>query len=198
MKTLVIIRTCKRDDFISFLAYKSFKIHLDCDIVFFAEEGHDYKWIKKTDAEIVYRPYCDNFGGRSNVITFIEELKHINTEGYDYVIVSDADIHLDKNPLVGFEFGGIRDENNKRHFSGQLLIYSRDLFDLVLHYKRYAEIFEIFIDTNQSIADDTIMSFIATSYTDNVYDFSGKGYWRHEKLHNLEQFFREYEYVHAE
>lgn len=194
METLVIIRTCKRDDFLAYLAYKSFKNVLDCDVVFFAEEGEGgYKWmISKTSGNIVMRPYCDNFGGRSNVILCLEFLKKINTEKYDKVIFSDADIILEKNPFDNeFDFGGIRDENNNRHYSGQFLIFSRWLFDKVIHYERYGELFKIFIDSNLSIADDTIFSYVATAFTENVFNFDKLGYWRHEKLYHLEQFYRE-------
>ena len=187
MKTLVIIRTCKRDDFISYLCYKSFVIHLDCDVIFFAEEG-EYKWIPKANQQIIYRPFCDNFGGKSNVITYLEQLKKINTEEYDKVILSDADIILDRNPFENeFDFGGIEDVNNPLHYSGQLLIFSRWLFDKVLHYEKYNEVFELIDANGYSIADDTVLSFVATAYSENVFDFNGKGFWRHDKYHHVEK-----------
>jgi hypothetical protein len=172
---------------------------IDCDVVFFAEDQQGYKWMNlifygKTNFRdgILYRPFCDNFGGRSNVILCIEFLKKISTEDYDKVIFCDADIILERNVFdQDFDFGGIRDRNNIRHFSGQFLIFSQWLFDKVIHYERYGELFKIFIDSNQSIADDTIFSYVATAFTEKTFDFEGLGYWRHEKNYHLEQFYYE-------
>ncbi|SRR6266496_3071445 len=160
---------------------------MDCDVIFLAEEG-DYKWMPKAKRQIIYRPFCDNFGGKSNVITYLEQLKKINTEQYDKIILSDADIVIDKSPLSEkYDFGGILDVNNKRHYSGQLLIFSRWLFDKVLHYENYNDIFKIVDENGYSIADDTIFSYVATAYTENIFDFNGKGFWRHEKYYHVEK-----------
>lgn len=190
-KLLVIIRTCPKDDYISYLCYQSWKKVLpNATVIFFAEDEGDidqYKWIPQTDCSIIMRPFCDNFGGRSNVITCVEWLKKIYTAWYDYIAFCDADITLLKNPFDEyFDFGGVKDVNNPRHYSGQLLLFKQGLFNDILHYDKYEELYEQFINENISILDDTIFSYLATEGTDKVRDFYKTDYWRHEKLHNLE------------
>lgn len=194
MNTLVIIRTCRRDDFISWLAYKTFKdVGAGDKFIFYAEEKQkdEYRWITKTGEEIFWREHCSNFGGRSNLKIFLKGLRQIDTTGYDYVIVSDSDIIMEKNPFDGneFELGGVQQAGNPRHFSGQLIIYSGKLFQKVIHYPEYDILMEQMIRDNYSIADDTVMTWIATMYTDKTFDFDGKEYWRHVKLQYMEKLF---------
>ena len=106
----------------------------------------------------------------------------LNIKNYDYIILSDSDIQLLKNPLEqDFEFGGIQDKNNPRHFSGQMLIFKKELFERVLEYKNVYALTEELISKNISIADDTVLSWIATEYTNKTYDFYDKDYWIHSK-----------------
>ncbi len=190
MKILVIIRTFPKDDFISYLCYKSFqKVLKDRNVqyLFFAERGN-YNWILKTNETILYRNEVANFGGRSGVECCIKWLSKLNYETYDKVIFSDADIILNKDPLeFDYQIGGVQDLTNKRHFSGQLIIYDRWLFEKVLNYQGYENLYNHFLENNISIADDTIMSWVATEYTDKTKNFYEQDYWTHEKLNHLEK-----------
>lgn len=185
MKALVIIRTYELDDYISFLCYQSFlKALPKANYIFFAQEG-EYKYIPKE--LILIRPYCCNFGGRSNVLACLEGLKLINTKGYDKIIFSDADIILHKNPLKEqFQFAGLKSHDNDWHYSGQMLLFTKKAFDYVVNYEGYNTLFDEFINHNRSISDDTIFSWVATNATKETFDFNNKGYWTHEKLHHLE------------
>ena len=201
MKNLVIIRTCLRDDFIAWNCYQSFKnIIPDADYCFFAEQPRNcerYKWITQTGENISFRRWVGNMGGVDYALPYIEDLKEFNkttdcfglhTRWYENIIISDADIVLYKNPLEHeFDFGGIQDDTNKRHFSGQLQIYDGCLLEKVLNYPEYPKIVELLLSKNISIADDTLMSWVATMYTDKVFNFFGLGYWLHEKLYHLEK-----------
>lgn len=204
MRKLIIIRTCLRDDFISYLCYKSFKeIVPNCDFIFFAEHGN-YKWITKAkDGIIFFRESCDNFGGKDGALSLIKSLRilisKINISMYEYVALSDADITIKKNPFEHtFCFGGIKDVNNKRHYSGQLLLFNSIIFDDVIHYGFYDEIINEIIEEEKSVADDTCLSYAATRITKNLiyplpYDFYNKQYWIHEKKYQLEDGFTDTE-----
>lgn len=193
MKLLIIIRTYPIDDYISYLCYQSFKkIYPDAKYIFFAQNENDpppgkYKWIRETSEEILFRPYCCNFGGRDHVRNYVKGLKYIDTSGYDKIICSDADITVKKNVFEHeFEFGGIKHFDYDRLYSGQFLIFSKDIFDKIVAYELYEQLFQHFIDNNMSISDDMIFSWIATFWTDKTFDFYEKNYWAHEKLHHLE------------
>jgi hypothetical protein len=181
---LIIIRICPKDDYIGFRCMETFKATgIDADYLFFAEQG-EYKWIK--DQKIVYREYCGNFLGKDGVYASVQGFKDINRDHYGKVIFCDSDITVYKNPLDSeFDFGGIQDSENPRHFSGQMLIFSKWLFDKVALHPDYRDLINWFCDNNKSVADDTIFSWVATGYTDNIRAFPG-GYWHHEKLHHLE------------
>lgn len=201
-KTLVIIRTYPADEYIAMLCRESFEKVVEADYIFFGEPG-EYKYIKP-----FIRPYCCNFGGRDNVRACIEGLKKIDTSGYDYVIFCDSDITVHKNVFefahyyfsiatgvvtqgvlkytAHFDFGGIKDVSNDRHYSGQMLIFSREVFHYVVNYNNYDELFASFIYEGLAIADDTIFSFLALSQTTKTKDFYGLNYWTHKKLHHME------------
>lgn len=190
MKTLVIIRTCKRDDFLAWYAAKTFKGVMDCDIIFFADRGEkddvdDYRWIDKDRTH--YREFCSNFGGLGYFWPMLRGLKRIDTAGYDKVIFSDADIIVHKSPLENdFEFGGVQQVGNPRHYSGQMLIFSRWIFDELIAYDNWEMVAKIIEDNGWGVADDTMFSFVATELTDKTFDFNGKGYWTHDKRFDLE------------
>ncbi len=186
-RTLVIIRTCLRDDNIAYLCYHSFKQVMDADYLFFAEQA-DYKWISITGVPIIYRDCYDNFGGQIGLHGFIKEASLIDVSKYDTVIVSDSDITMLKNPLqLNFEFGGVKSETNERHYSGQLLIYSNEVWNRVMSYTKYNELIEKFVNSGTiDVADDTCMSWVATEFTNDTFDFHEKGYWIHEKNYHLE------------
>ncbi len=189
MRVLVIIRTFPKDDFITKLCHDSFKNIMDCDILFFAEKG-EYKWININAA--ILRDSCSNFGGQAGLYNCVDNLKYLDVEKYDKIILSDSDITMLKNPLdYDFDFGGIQSATHNWHYSGQLLIYSKWLWDKVMGYEKYDRLIDIFVKSGTiDVADDTCMSWVATDYTDNVFDFSGLEYWRHEKLHHLEPLFK--------
>lgn len=180
-KVLAIIRTYPADEYIAMLCKESFEKVMEADYIFFGEPG-EYKYIKP-----FIRPYCCNFGGRDNVRACIEGLKKIDTSGYDYVIFCDSDITVHKNPLDEyFEFGGIKDVTNNNHYSGQMLIFLQSVFNVVVNYGRYEELFTHFIFTGQTIADDTIFSWLASPVAKRVKNFYGLNYWTHKKLHHME------------
>jgi len=180
MKVLILIRVCPRDQELAARCERTFeKVIKKCDIRWFAEEGEYKLW---TFSPFIWHPFFDNYGGRDYVLPFIEELKKLNVRNYDYIILTDSDIQLLKNPLEqDFEFGGIQDQNNLRHFSGQMLIFKRELFEKVLAYKDIYKLTEELIEKNISIADDTILSWIATEYTNKTYNFYDQDYWIHSK-----------------
>lgn len=186
-RALVIIRTCLRDDFLSLMCYGSFKhLKLDADYIFFCESSQ-YKWINQLGVTMLYRSNCDNFGGRTNVIPYLKDLKLINTDGYEYVLVADADLIMNKNPLdEGFSFGGIRDDNNNRHYSGQLLIFKKELFDTIVSFDDFVSTIDEMIKKEINIADDTVISYVATGITDDVRVFNELNYWEHTKMYHLE------------
>jgi hypothetical protein len=187
MSTLAIIRVFPVDDWIAYNCFNSLKEVIGCDVVFFAEQGF-YKWIGTTNSPIVYRRECGNFGGEKGVNTCIDFLTKIDVSKYENIILCDSDITVLKNPLeFEFTFGGIQDINNPRHFSGQFLIFKRWLFEKVLKYDGYNELIDKFVNEGQvDVADDTCLSYVATEYTDNTFDFLNKHFWLHEKLHHLE------------
>lgn len=182
MKILILIRTCPKDDFISFRTMHQWKAAgVKGDYMFFAEEG-EYKWIK--DEKIHYRPKCDNFLGKDGVYAALEGFKGIDFEGYDKIIFCDADLTIYKSPFdVEFDFGGVQDCDNPRHFSGQCLIFSKWVFDKMRYYHDYPGLITFFVDRLMSVADDTIFSYVCTSY---VGGHHLNGYWQHEKMHHLE------------
>lgn len=187
-RILLIIRSCKRDDFIARLCYDSWiDVLPDADYLFFLENG-EYKYVPK-DVQVSYRRSCDNFGGRANAVPFIEDLKKIDTKPYDFICVCDADVIMYKNPFdndYDFNFGGWGDDNNPRHFSGQLMIWKRDLFNSVVKFPFIEDAVNEMIKKGISIADDTILSYIATMFTEDVFRFNGLEYWVHEKRYDLE------------
>ena len=189
MRTLTLIRTCPKDEELAIRCYVSFKRKAKCDVVFFAErpvEDYSKSDILRVFAPTMYRPKFDNFGGRDNVIPYLEELKRVNVDNYDYIILSDSDIQILKDPIdEDFDFGGIQDFNNFRHFSGQLLIFKTEIFKKVLEYELIYELTEELIEKGISIADDTVISWIATEYTNNTRNFFEKDYWIHSKRFNV-------------
>ena len=190
MKNLVIIRTCKRDDFLAFYCYQSFKkVGVRADFIFFAEYPvPPYKWIEKTKEQIIYRNYAGNFGGILGAMPYITDLKRLNIDDYDRVVISDSDIIVHKDPFYddSFLFGGIRDDNNPRHFSGQFQIYDAQLLKKIIEYPNYLNLSANLQLEGINIADDTMISHVATQYTDKTKNFFGLGYWTHDKLYSLE------------
>lgn len=191
MKILIIIKVCQRDDFIAWHSYNSFKEkYPKAHFIFFAEDHVSYHWIHKPMEMIIYRPYRSNLGGWDYARPFIEDLKVINTEGFDKVILSDADIVLKKDVLYfNYDMGGIQhqSEEKERHFSGQLMIFNKWLFDLVVNYSDYQGIKDDIIRRNWGVADDTMMSLVALKYTNNTFNFFELDYWDHEKRFHLEK-----------
>ena len=181
---LIIIRCCPKDDELAYRCYTTFKdTGIEAEYLFFAENGK-YPLCIQTKENFYFRPWMDNFCGRSNVIPYIEHLRKIDVSIYDMIILSDADIIVNKNPLDHhFDFGGIRDATNHRHFSGQMLIFSKSIFTRLMTYDRYEETMEYFINnTNYSIVDDTILSWVATEDKNiTTFDFNGLNYWVHTK-----------------
>lgn len=193
MKNLVIIRTCERDDFLAFHCYNSFKkVGVDADYLFFAQHSYNgYKWITRTGEKIVERGYSDNFGGMIHALSYIQDLKSLDVSGYDRIIISDSDIILHKNPLevmdeYGFGIGGVQDATNKKHFSGQFQIYSAEVFERCMGYREYESLSIKFISDGINVADDTLLSWIATDHAETLMNFDGTGCWSHEKLYHLE------------
>ena len=182
MDNLIIIRVCKRDELIALRCHKSFLEKIpNIEIIIFAEDD-DYNTFGDSEFNMWYHPSYDNYGGRGNVIPYIKKLKEIKIRNYKYVVIVDSDIQILKNPLEHeFDFGGIQDDNNKRHFSGQLLIFKSELLQKVLTYEKVYELTEDFVNKNISVADDTILSWIATEYTTNTYNFLNQNYWIHSK-----------------
>lgn len=180
---LIIIRVCKRDEIIALRCYYSFIKYIpNIEIIIFAEED-EYNTFGDSEFNMWYHTSYDNYGGRDNIIPYIEYLKKFNfIINFDYTIVVDSDIELLKNPLdEEFEFGGIQDKDNVRHFSGQLLIFRSNLLKKVLEYENIYELTEELISKKISIADDTVLSYIATEYTNKTRNFFEKEYWIHSK-----------------
>lgn len=181
MRDLAIIRVCPKDQRLASRCEKSIKEHIpDCSIIWFAEEGK-YEFL--TRAPIYYRPFFDNFGGRDNVLPYLKELKNLPIQNYKNILLVDSDITFLKNPLDSeYDLGGIQDYTNKRHFSGQCIILKSELLQSVLNYEFISKLIQELLDTtNISIADDTVISWIATTYTENTKDFFNQDYWVHSK-----------------
>lgn len=191
MQTLVIIRTYPVDDYIAYLCYLSFKKVMSCNFIFFAEKGR-YKWLTKTNGIFLHRESCVNFGGQLGLNICIDGLSKINVTRYDNIILCDSDITVLRNPLdvkevVHYEFAGVQDYNNKRHFSGQFLIFSNRVWNKVMKFPNYVWLIESFVKEGiVDVADDTCMSWVATGVTTETYNFHELGYWKHEKNYHLE------------
>lgn len=182
MKALVIIRPCPRDDRLAYRCYNSFKeVGIGDKFIFFAEKG-EYPLLSACDGEFMFRAHMSNFGGRDNVRPYIEYLKKIDIAGFDKIVISDADIIVHKNFLDGeYSLGGIQQAGNPRHFSGQLLIFDNYTFDWVINYPDFELLMEGFIEKDYCIADDTVLTWVATLATDRTRDFNGEDYWTHTK-----------------
>lgn len=186
MKTLVIIRTFPGDDYLAYLCYLSFRKVMSCDFIFFAEHG-EYKWLKKARGKFIFRDGCGNFGGQLGVRNCINYLRNVDVKFYDKIIFSDSDITMLKDPLhIGCEFGGIRDHRNQYHYSGQLLIYSKKIWNKVISYTGYSELIDKFVEAGIDVADDSIMSYVALLFANTVYSYPKDQYWVHEKNYHLE------------
>ena len=182
---LIIIRTCPRDEKLAMRCYKTFQ---DCGIegeyIFFAEEG-EYKEI--INHKVFYHPGCNNFGGRLNVVAYLEYLNRLKDElnlfTYDTVVISDSDIIIIKNFLpVNCDYGGVQDKNNPNHFSGQLLVMKSYILMDILDYKDIYGLTEDMIGKGLDIADDTVFGEIAAKYTDEKCAFEEDSYWIHTKI----------------
>lgn len=189
MKNLVIIRTCKRDDFIAWYCYQSFKkLNIDADYIFFAEDSYiPYEWILKTGEPIIYREFFDNFGGAKNAVPYFKRIGDIYYSEYERILISDSDIVLYKDPFdEDFDFGGYVDAINPRHISGQCQIYKPEVLKRVVEYPWYQNLVQNLAESGISVADDTLSSWVATMEDVKIKDFADSGYWLHEKLYSLE------------
>jgi len=199
---IVIIRSCDRDDLRAKLCYETFKKYNVADKYIFFHEGENHPYISSLNEEIIHREFCDNFGGGSNVLTMINEMRKLPTfSDFDSVIFCDADIILYANPYdimpANAEHAGIFD-NNKNiggvydHISGQFNIVSGLLWNIFIENGKYfyREAYNILTKLNYSIADDTIFSVFSKLMEAKQYSFSENQCWLHYKIqpHEYEQY----------
>jgi len=201
---ILLIRACKRDDYIARLCYESWKLAgFNGRIVLYSE---DYKsqWFSGIDIEIIKRNYCDNFGGQIGAATMLEGFKKINFSKEDFIISCDSDIIVKINPTenIDFDFGGVggiielgtgryvTEETDTRkmwHFSGQLQILNgKYLYDIIQDSSEtIRDIYQKMRDDHISFADDTYMSYRMNMIKDLKIK-TLNNHWQHAKYYQFE------------
>lgn len=196
---ILIIRSCSRDEKRAHLCYLTAKKHNVADsFIFFHEKTDDSKVIPKilieTGERIHFRSYCDNFGGYSNVLQMVEDLKQLNRpQQDDWIIFSDADIIFNCNPFKYLDdhridhagFGSELMPGRAIHYSGQLNFIRGWLWNTYLDLgednmnKLKTEM------ANYPIADDTIFSKFSHQCSRNIFTFH-EPVWEHHKVTDKE------------
>lgn len=197
---ILIIRSCDRDDLKARLCCETAKKFKIADrIIFF--EGNEHPEINKCGEEIIYREFCDNFGGASNVITMLSEIDKLlpKFDNNDTILFSDSDIIFLSNPFdilpIGTDHAGFYDVNYQithgvNHVSGQLNIIKGWLWNNYIEGCEHgiSQCIRKLNEHNYAIADDTIFSVF--SYLNDAKQFAFKTgeAWLHHKINSQEEF----------
>jgi len=163
--------------------------------VFFADYG-TYPLLESTGEYVFQHESCGNYGGLKYVKIMMDELKrlmnHITIREDDFVIFSDDDITMHKNPmeLMGpYDHGGIFGNalvcDHVPHVSGQLNIVKGWLWNNYLRGGHYVlDLLHQFQSTHNSqsgTADDTLFSIFAYLQGAKQKTFYKLGYWTHDR-----------------
>jgi hypothetical protein len=190
---LVIIRTCKKDDYLARLCYDSFKeLGIKAKYIFLADNDN-YKYINETGEQIIYKDWCDNYGATRGVNGFVKSLKKINLD-FEHVIISDSDIVvLDDfiNEIYGtdhFGTGGRDQLNNLLHISGQVQIFKGEIIKKISNLND--DQVQFYIDTmlqkNINIADDTFCSYLTDHWNCSKKIINNHKLWIHYKFYEYQ------------
>jgi len=185
----IFIRTCKRDDYISRLAYESLKEIYPTAFYGFLAEDSKYKYL--TD-NIFIRKKCDNFGGQFGAKGLIKSLKdtNISPNNEDLIFIVDADIVMFKDVIKllnkDTHHAGVMSTGRSglSHISGQFQIISGYYFAFLVN----LTIDEINSNINEmllyemDIADDTFLSFMSDKLRLNKQHVST---WIHHKFYEF-------------
>jgi hypothetical protein len=186
----VIIRTCKRDDYLAKLCYDSFiKSGIQAEYTFLADKK-EYEYIKTVPVKIVYKDsISDNYGGVRGVKALIDSLKQFSFSDDDTIILSDSDIVVFENFLhlvKEYDHCGTGGEyNNLMHISGQMQIFNgKTLKKLItLSDSEIDVIVKEMIDKKLNIADDTFNSYVTDKLSCKKMLINNNGIWIHYKAY---------------
>lgn len=195
---IVIIRSCDRDDLRAKLCYETMIKYNVADRYIFFHEGNSHPHISSLNKEIIHREFSDNFGGASNVLLMIQEMKKLPIfKDSDTIIFCDADIVMFKNPFDVMpeltEHGGMFDSDFKiggiyNHISGQFNIVSGLLWNIFIENGRmvFRKSIDLLNSFNYSVADDTIFSVFSYEMKANQFSFKDNECWVHYKIKDEE------------
>lgn len=192
----IIIRTCVRDEKLANLCYRSFMDSKIQGNFFFSAEVGNYTYLKSLNVPIHYRPFVDNYGGKTGVQGFVDSLKFVNCADDDIIIVSDSDIiildyflHL----VNGWDHAGYGAErkwaNTKMiHISGQMQIFNGKTFNKIknLNEQNINLAVQEMIKLGIDVADDTFNSYLTDLWKCKKFTLhDSRNYWRHFKAYDF-------------
>lgn len=198
---ILIIRSCDRDLLLAQLCYETAVKHNVADKYIFFHEVNaidlqpvfDWHFLNNPNFIVIKREYCDNFGGASNIITMLKEIKGklpVFSDSDD-IIFCDSDIIFLKNP---FDFlpkecdhAGVYDVKiggEINHVSGQLNIIKGWLWNLYISEGEFnfKESRKVLDKHNYSIADDSVFSVFAHENKAKQFSFNLNECWLHYKI----------------
>lgn len=191
--TTVIIRTYAKNEHVAMKCYESMKaLNVADKYCFFVERGGAIPNIVATGEPIYYHETCGNFGGLFYVKRMVRELNQIpRPNDNDYIIYSDDDIVMHKNPMdiMTADHAGIVGEamvcDNVPHFSGQLNIVKGWLWNKYLDggEEVVEECYQYQLNNNSvaGTADDTLFSIFSYLNKATKQSFHQTYYWSHER-----------------
>ncbi len=193
---VVIFRTCERDDYITRLAYESYKLAGVGDkFVFLCHNNHRFKYINGLDALYIEHEAIANFGGQNGANAIIKAFKSISDVlESDVVFVSDSDIIMLKTPMDYLNaiewdhsgFMGTYPGHSFLHSSGQCQILKGRIFNaLRAQEKPYVDsVWQgEMLPQKINVADDTYISWETEKM--KIKKVPIEGYWVHHKYHHL-------------
>jgi hypothetical protein len=184
----VLIRTCKRDEYLARLCYESFiTAGIDAKYSFLTEPGK-YEYLTDTNANIIEKGFCDNYTGQVGAHGIVSDIKKYSVNPDDIVIISDSDIVVFENfidKLVNIDHAGVinRTRWGLNHVSGQMQILRGSIFLRLsnLTSSDISKIVDEMVALGIDVADDTFISFVTDSLGAIKLDLLG--YWIHSKFH---------------
>jgi hypothetical protein len=185
----VVIRTCKRDDYLAALCYESFKAAaIEADYSFLAEHG-EYQYITQSGISIKHKGFCDNYGGTQGAKAILHDFKQYSISNDDIFVFSDSDIIVRENftnDLFEADHSGIMntDHWNLRHVSGQMQIFKGSTFNKIVSLMEPQINLALMHMVNAGIAmaDDTFLSFLTDSFGSTKKHIQNK--WIHYKAYD--------------
>lgn len=191
---IAIIRSCDRDDLIAYVCYLTMKKHNVANRYIFFHDGNNHPYISKSGEQIIYRESSGNFGGWSNVVIMLKELrKWASCNAEDYIIFSDSDIIIMSNPFDilpnGIDHAGYFNPKEYyfdkiTHISGQFNIVKGLLWNCYINdsEEMYKLCFDKLANNDKPIADDTIFSVYANMRNARQFRFGANECWIHGKM----------------